>query len=328
MTDTAPLLHRRKGTVFAYKEYLRYVDCKVLKVERPGQRVFSGPGLSKAERERWLIGLPQVRVWLHREGTASTTLKSFGGSPRRGAFGAVSFFLPSTALARMHRRARYVVNDAETDTRVSEFGSYFRLHIRSTTGLRSFSGRPAAGQFFMPSSAWRRLVTIQPASRLPWRGAVGPSLTAVASEPDRVKVAGVLSLRVIAGRPGFGQFFLPSTAHQRIFDRYAVHDGSRQLRPPGRFFVGVDHFGWPPHTLRLTVSIPGKKQPWMAGDGIVLPHSRFFVPSDSRRRVERARRAVQAAARETDVVLLRIGPRLRFVAGRPFIAGVDRYIVH
>jgi hypothetical protein len=80
------------------------------------------------------------------------------------------------------------VNGVETDTRVTEFGSFYQLHFKSKAGKRVFSGRPIRkGRFFQPSDAFRRIVTIEPKPRLAWRAPVGPTLNAVTSEPELVK---------------------------------------------------------------------------------------------------------------------------------------------
>src|SRR5262245_39351922 len=121
-------------------------------------------------------------------------------------------------------------------------------------------------------------------------------------------------------------YYVPSTAKHRIFDRYAVVDGTKLLRRPAFRFTGVGRYGFPAHTARLRVSIPGKKSPWAAGSGIMLPKLRFYIPHDGTR-VENVRRAIQSAKRLSDKVLLDIGPKPRFVAGQPFIAGVDQLIV-
>src|SRR5262245_26151117 len=59
----AVTMHRRKGTLWAARTYLSYVDVRVLETITPPQKVFSGPALTRAEREAWLSSLPQIRTW-------------------------------------------------------------------------------------------------------------------------------------------------------------------------------------------------------------------------------------------------------------------------
>jgi hypothetical protein len=110
---------------------------QVTKITAPPQRVYSGPSLTREEREAWLALMPQVRVWRVQErGTAGFGKLFYGGSgtgPQRDhrfCIGgsdddpALRAATPSTAITRLRRRARWVVRGQETDITVSEFGSY------------------------------------------------------------------------------------------------------------------------------------------------------------------------------------------------------------
>lgn len=328
VTQRSIALHMRKGTAYCIREYVRYADGAVLSIERPPMKTFSGPSLTREERERWLSGLPQVRVWRMRESAPASVFKAFYGGYHAGrrSFFADTAAVPSTALSRLRRRARWVVDGVETETRVSELGSYFRLHFRSVEGRRAFSGRCFGRRHFIPSDAWRRLVTIQPQPRLAWRSAAGPTLTPVNAEPERVKIGGHRGRSVFCDLPMRAGFHVPSTARFRIFDRYAVHDGRRVARRSPVQFMGVGRYGFPTHTARLHLSVPGRRSPFAAGAGVSLPKARFWMPHD-RARLERVRRAVQSAKRLSDKILLVIGPRARFVAGQPFLAAIDKFII-
>lgn len=319
-------LHQKKGTLYAIREYARYAGGTVLGVERPPIRVFSGPSLTPAEREAWLQKLPQVRVWLFNEPGQFGPAKAFHGGYQHARFFERSYAVPSTALSRLRRRARWVVNGAETDITVEEFGSYFRLRFPSIEGRAVYSNRVHAKRFFIPSTAWRRLVTIQPVPRLAWRSPVSPTLQAVMSEPERVRVSGRRGFARFCNTPLRG-FLIPSTAKNRIFDRYAVNDGTRVLKRPAVHFTGTQRYGFPAHTAYLRMSIPGKRSRFAAGGGsLMVPGSRFYIPHDGSR-VDDVRRAIQSAKRLSDRVMLDLGPKPRFVAGRPFFAGVDHFVV-
>jgi hypothetical protein len=318
-------LHQRKGTLYAISEYIRYAGGVVLGVTRPPMTVFSGPSLTRAQRQAWLATLPQVRVWLIREEARFGPAKAFHGCQRGGLFVERSYAVPSTALSRLRRRARWVVDGVETDVPVKTFDSYYRLHLRSTEGRSVFVSRPFGRRFFIPSSAWRRLVTIRPQARLPWRSPSGPTLTPVSNEPERIKVAGNRGRSVFENMT-IGGYFVPSSAKYRIFDRFAVHDGSRPLRNPACQFMGTGRYGFPMHTAWLRLSVPGKASPRAAGRGFFTPRTKFWLPHDGEP-LQRVRRAAQSAKRLSDRVLLDIGPKPRLIAGRPFIAGTDRFVV-
>jgi hypothetical protein len=318
-------LHQKKGTAYCIREYVRYAGGVVRQILRPPMVVYSGPSLTREQREAWLSALPQLRVWLVQEEGRFGTAKAFHGGYQRGLFVERSYAVPSTALSRLHRRARWLVDGVESDVRVSDFGSYYRLHFKSVEGKKVFDHRPIGGHFYIPSDAWRRLVTIMPQARLPWRSPSGPTLQPVTNEPERVTVAGTRGRSVFDNVPMHG-YFVPSTAKYRIFDRFAVHDGRRVLRRPACQFMGTGRYGFPRHTAHVDASIPGRRSRWQAGDGLLIPRARFWLPHDGSR-VDNVRRAIQAAKRLSDHVLLKTGPTHRFVAGKPFFADVDRFTV-
>lgn len=319
-------LHRRKGTATCLREYVRYAGGEVIDITTPPQRVFSGPSASRADREAWLAALPQVRTWRVQETAAFGPAKAFHGGPLHAMFVERSFAVPSTALQRLRRRARWVVKGVETTVRVEDYGSYFRLHLTGTAGARVFAGRPFGARYFVPSEAWRRIVTIAPRARLAWRMPVGPTLQAIGSEPERVTVAGTGGHSVFCDRPFGARFFAPSTAALRIYERYPVVDGTAPRRGPAVQIMGMGHYGWPRSTAVVRTSVPGKRHSRAAGAGIAALR-RYWMPHDGTR-LQDVCRAASAAKRLSDRVLLDIGPKPRFVAGgRPLIAGVDALVV-
>jgi hypothetical protein len=332
VTAAALILQTKKGTAYCLREYARYADAEVIKIERPPMRVFSGKSLTKAEREAWLATLPQIRLWRISEVGAAGAHKAFLGGRSSLRLRSPRFCFgwpaptPSTALLRLKARARWVVNGVETDIRVSNVGTAFRLHMPGLAGLRVFCDRPVAGRFYIPSDARFRLVTVAPAARLPWRSAVTPSLQAVTSEPERVVVPGARGHSVYCGMPA-GAFFVPSSASLRIYNRFAVYDGRSPARRAAVQFMGVGRYGFPLHTAHVSISIPGKRNPLAAGDGIAGFRRRYWIPHDPARLAE-ARIAVAASKRLSDRIKFRIGPVRRFVAsGKPILAGIDRLIV-
>lgn len=319
-------LARVKGTLDGVHSYLDYVDATAAEVLVPPMRVFSGPSLTREEREAWLSSLPQVRTWRIRE----KGFKGFGlyaGGFRFSSFFETGFPIPSTAIERHRRRARWVVNGIETETTVSEFGNYFRLHIAAPAGLKVFSNRLAPTTFFQPSSARERLVTIMPTPRLAWRSPVGPTLEPVHAEPERIVENGTKDHGVFSGRPVREGFFRPSTAAYRIYQRYPVHDGRKVNRRPSISFMGSgQRLGFPAHTAHVRVDISGKRSKWAAGEGVHLPGTRFWLPHDPRP-MQDVRRALVAAKRASDETMIRYPKRHRFIAGRPFFAGRDKFVV-
>ena len=321
-------LHKRKGTEYALREYIRYAGGTVTEVITPPQKVFSGPSLTKEEREAWLAQLDQVRVWRVRETWNAPEWKSFYGSATvHDGFFEGTFAMPSTAKTRLKRRARWVVNGVETDTTVTNVGTSFRLHLKAPAGQKIFCGKPIEpDHFYIPSDAWRRLVTIAPTPRLPWRSPVGPTLQAVRSEPERVIVNGTRGRSVFSDRCMGDGYFVPTTATYRVFERYPVFDGSKPLKRAAFSFMGTSRFGFPTHTAEVKVSIPGSRSTFAAGEGLLAPKLKFWMPQQESR-VQRICRAGRSAKRLSDRILLKTGPEPVFVAGRRFVAGDQQFVV-
>jgi phage tail P2-like protein len=333
-------LHFKKGTGYAIEQYVRYVGGRVNGWVRPPSRVFSGPSLTAAEREAWLAGLPQVRVYFdYFRGTAGRAKAFLGGWSRlnrsRNFFLAGTVCAPSIARQHLRRRATWHAGGVATATEVTDFGSYFQLHLAGQIGGRVFCDRAFGRAFYVPTDAWRRLVTIAPQTLTPWRIPVGPTLQAVTARPELVAEPGLRGRGVFTGsnfKHGTGSlmrrdFFVPSTSRYRLYERYAVYDGTIGLKRPNVQFMGVGRYGFPAHTAIMQVSVPSKRSRYAAsGDGIFVPHTRFFIPHDPEP-MGWVRMAVQAAKRLSDKILIQSGPTASFVAGNPFIAGTDHYLV-
>jgi len=243
----------------------------------------------------------------------------------------LAFSMPSTALSRLTRRARWVVDGVETDVKVESIGTYWQLHLSSTAGHRVFSDVPARpnDRFYIPSDAWRRLVTIMPTPVMPWRTASGPTLEPINAEPERVMVSGIRGHQVFSDTPlSPRKYFAPTTAPMRIFERYAVYDPAVPVaRRTGVQFMGTGRFGFPKYTGWLHVSVAGKRSMYEAGEGINGPQKRFWIPHDPRP-VQRVRNAIQAAARLSDKIMLELGPVRRLVGrGHPILVGIDHLII-
>lgn len=314
--------HRLKGTLAGTETYLDLMGSQVLKATTPPAKMFSGPSLTREQRETWLAKLPQIRVWFQYE-TSVPGKRRFSGGQSYNSFFKGKFPQPNDAIVRLRRRARWVVNGVETDTRVENFESYFRIFIKANLPRSKFSNSfmRAKGKFFVPSTAYQRVVTIEPVSLSPWRGTVGPQLEPVTSEPEIVAQAGTRGHAVFSGGCSRGRYYLPSMAKFRLFERYAVNDGSAIKKRPSIQFTGAGRYGIQPHSAELKVSMPSTWKPWKSRFGTPFaPRTRFFIPHDPSS-MERNRKAVIASKRLSDKILLDTTTKPGFVAGLPFLAG-------
>lgn len=320
VTESALRLHQRKGTAPVIRRYVEYAGGRVIHIERPPGKIYSGAALSKEQREAWLAKLPQVRVWQQWD-RAPAQGRMFSGGQLYKSFFETTVTYPNDSIARTRRRARWVVDGVETDIRVEPFEGSFRLFITAPASpMAVFSKQPFGGRFFLPSTAAQRIVTIAPVSLSPWRTAAVPSLRPISVEPERIAQRAPRGPGVFCGDPVRGHYFVPSTAAIRLFERYPVANGTAPVKPPSIQFMGIGRYGAPAHTAVLRTSIPTRASPVAAGEGAFAPRTRFWLPHDPRP-LDRVCRAVQSAKRLTDRIKLDLGPRPRFLAGQLLLAG-------
>lgn len=317
--------HRMKGTLEGIQTYLGLVETKIIRSQAPPQVLFSGPSLTKAQRELWLEKLPQVRVW-HEYERSTDEYRMFMGGQRAHRFLNGKFPYPNGAESRAARRARWVVNETETDTRVENFGSYFRLFIKAQLPYSLFCNTPTRQKkkFSIPSTAYKRVVTIEPIQKAPWRSTIGPQLEPVQAQPNMVTQIGHDNgIAVYSNRVNFKKHFVPSRAGARVFMRYPVYDASVEYpaKRPSIQFMGVGRYGIKPKTAELKVGMYTKWSRYKARlNDTFVPRSRFWTPHDGSL-MARNRQAVISAKRLSDQVLLDTNTKPGFIAGLPRWAG-------
>lgn len=105
-------VHARKGTLWAIRKYLSYVDVPVLRAIVPPDKAFASRTMTPEERAKWLALFPQIRIFAFRD-RGQATLGAFTSSGLGLAklfpgdlAGKASFFpYQTTARERLGRRA-------------------------------------------------------------------------------------------------------------------------------------------------------------------------------------------------------------------------------
>ncbi|WP_315768368.1 MULTISPECIES: phage tail protein I [unclassified Bradyrhizobium] len=315
--------HQIKGTLKAIETYVDLVDSKVLKATTPPAKVFSGPSLNKEQREAWLAKLPQVRIYQnYLRGAARRRI--FSGGSRYSSFLEKKFPTPNEAITRLSKRASWVVNGVETDTKIDNEGTYFRLYIKAVRPYSTFCNTPLGlkKKFPMPSTAASRIVTIAPIVSAPWRRAVGPQIEPVSTTPELITISGKEGKAVYSGRPIHKRFFVPSMAPYHTYERYAVNDGSAaDAKRPSIQFMGVGRYGIEPRSAELKIQMQTRWSKYKARLAQPFsPKTRFFTPHDGTL-MTKNRQAIIAAKRMTDKILLDTDTKPGFIAGLPRFAG-------
>jgi phage tail P2-like protein len=318
--------HRLKGTLRAIEIYLGLIDSQIIKAQQPTQTLFSGPSLTKEQREAWLAKLPQVRVWQEYENSTDGK-RMFMGGQRAHRFLNGKFPYPNGAADRTARRARWVVNGVETDQKIDNFGAYFQIFVKSKLPYSLFSNTPfnLPKKFPVPSTAYKRVITIEPIQTAPWRSTVGPQLLPVQAQPEMVAQAGHDSGHaVFSDRVNYKKFFIPSRAGFRVFTRYPVYDPTvvYPAKRPSIQFMGVGRYGIKPKTTELKVAMSTTWSRYKARlNEPFIPRTRFWTPHDGSLMLKN-RKAIIAAKRLTDQILLDTNTKPGFLAGLPRFAGV------
>ena len=116
-------------------------------------------------------------------------------APWRG----MAYCIPSTAKNDLGRKATWNVGGVDTDIPVQDFGNYFQLRFFGNAGAGLFIDEfwAPTKKFLIPSTAWKRLVTIEPNTDEPYRIAIGPTMQAINAQPELVAEP---------GNRGFGTF--------------------------------------------------------------------------------------------------------------------------
>lgn len=327
------------------------------------QGLYPGPAVSAAARMAWLENLPQLRVYYYMGGGTAEISKFFCGSNKIGAPIAPNFFLegtfdiPSVAKGELVRKAIwYGADDQPTDAEVNDLGTYYQVLVPGVADEKMFCNTfltPGNGvnSYPQPSDAWKRVLTIEPASDAPYPVAVGPSLISIQSQPQKVAVPGTRGLAFYAGSDYYhgtgtllaskndvsdpplpaSNFFLPSTAKYRLYDAYYVIDPNNP--PPANpasavsMFMGVGRLGWPAFTAQANVWATGQRSiKGLTPGDILSPRDKFLIPHDGEPIINLCT-AIEASRRLQDKILLKTGPFPTFVAGSELIAGTDNFVV-
>jgi hypothetical protein len=318
--------HRIKGTQAGIETYLGLVDTKVVQTITPGVKLFSGPSLTREQREAWLSKLPQIRIYrAYSRGTPGSRL--FSGGQLQSRFREGRFPQPSEAAKRLRPRVDWVVNDAATDATVLPLDvNTYQIFINTKDQGSIFSNQsPKRKRFFLPSKAAKRILTVTPVSTSPWRTAIGPTLTPISSEPELVAQRHQAGPGVFTGTRPKKHILVPSRARFHLYQRFAVDDGSAPAKRPSIRFSGVGRYGYPGHKAELTLQLRAPIDTRKARiGGQPTAAQRFLMPHNGEP-LRRAKAAIVASKRLSDKIVVRTDTSRGITAGLPFYAG-DTYL--
>lgn len=328
-------VHRRKGTLWAIKQNVRFIDGEVVRAITPPDTFFPGRSTSKAERNAWLARFPEVRLFAFRDrgerdfGAYTNSTGMVGRKAFLGDNAGATFYPRATTAPDRIGRNAFIYRDGvqiakakwrqrQADLEVIRLPDEEVIQWPGERQCVTFAGdKPSAKMILQRSSAPSRYYTVNlDRERIRFdfhlTGVPG-SLEPVNVNPERVAQQGK-AVGLFAGQPLHGEL-KETDAWVRLYDSFRLHEPTslprRQARLP---HIGFVRLGMPAYHARLDVLYTRKQSPKRFGRFV----EGFFVASDPKR-IERLRRAVRWAKSARDKVwintrvhrLPRVGDPLR-----------------
>lgn len=330
--------HRLKGTLAGIRRYVEYAGGEVVDAIVPPSKSFLSPTFTNTEREAALRALPQIRLHRYRRNSFAEGAffgdffgKFFAGGPDDSDLTPVEFPLEGTAGSRLRDEAIYWhdgIAENVSRARSEIIGNAEVIYLPGVAINGMFGGASFLGvDFMVPSTATERVYTFRldktaESERIIHRFPIVPkTLTAVNAIPDFVAEHGFAPASVFSGEP-IGQFFVPSTAVDRIYDVVYLHDKNRPLEQRSAIsYLGIDRFGIDPFTAELKIGVPGDRPVWIFDE---FSYGFFFdAPKDA---LDRVLDAVGSAKSARDKVLVNTSTYRQLTIGTSLFIGAPLVI--
>ena len=314
--------HRLKGTLAGISAYAELVGSEVVSIIRPPAKFFASPSNSIEQRRAWLEALPLVKIY-RNVGRADARPSIFAGSGIRPRFLSGRFAVSNLAGERSRKRALLIRDGVETEIGVgSDFSGERRVLFYHPEGRRLLAGR-SIRRYASPSTATHYIARISsdqdaydPAFANPLRpagtgGGIFPTFSSDIKSIRRAWFARARANRRFAGR---------SDAAFRTFEQIPLADELTPVEPARAIsFASFTRLAVPPHTAELKVLIPGKasRNALFASTSYAGRHA----AKTDKSRLRRTYRAMSAAKRLSDAVLVNTRVYRPVLAGQSLFAG-------
>lgn len=314
----ALLLHRIKTTPAGVREHVKLAGSQVLKIVRPPAREHYRGAMTDAQREEWLAGLPQIRIYPFFIRSIAVNRQFYKGPGGVRGWHGVGFKRSTRGFNLYGKRATFYDRGAETVVIVgsTDFGLVDRVLLRRRAPNRVFYGHGWEGVGFVRSSVAETNVITVRLSDENQAFAVNPSAEPVDVRPKRIAQRRIApAARAFFGR--HGGFLRSSFGPLLIFDRIALHDPSRLgARRKVRSFHGHGRFGIDPFHAEVKVRVPMTRRRRTSGKW----HGSGFRRAANMAALAKAIEAVRTAKAFRDTVLIdtaTIG-QVKFASGLRF----------
>lgn len=269
--------HQRKGTLATIQQYLGYRNSAIDKLITPPARCFSVQGMTDAQREAYIDGLTQIRLYPFETGETAPIGRAFM-SRTTDVQDALSFYRSFYGACFMQKskgrtfyglRATVAVPGRDEVPATVDYPETYdnpnpvnTIRVSTLGSKRLFMGHAAYGHGFMQTSyggAGVIQVKLSDSGVMQFAALNGGTLQDV--RPARVyETRTAPKSRMFMGRDYLGNngaYMLHSNASRLIYDRFALVDASAPVNlQPGRSFMGHARFGISPYTAEMRVEVP------------------------------------------------------------------------
>jgi hypothetical protein len=260
-------LHRRAGTLWAFKTMARLSGASIDKAIVPPAKAFLSPSLSRGERNQFLKRYPELRIYRYRDHGQRS------GVYRHRYYAGKTWLPLSDAEARFAPRAFLVRDGVETALATTERVN--RSDVKNAMTLTEIRIPADAGQAsFCIGHHQHYLINMNASTRfhrLALTGIYhdsGDQLRRVVIEPGLAPVEVHYDLVADIGVAGQGQFAsrplskpcAASTAGDRLYKRSYLFDPEIAVqRRQASLFCGAFRLGMPAFHGELMLKIPGRR---------------------------------------------------------------------
>jgi hypothetical protein len=316
-------LHRRAGTLWAFKQAAKASACEVTRAIVPPAKIYPSPALTVAERNTFVARYPQLKIYRYR--TIGQRIGLLVGDCLESGFPVIS-----DAVLRMNPRAYLRKNGVDTELTIAERVTETK-NANAVTVTITEAGIPGSADKLSFCAGHPLYLTVTEAAKRFYRLALNssyldsaetvrrllalPDMTPIDIKPDAVAETGI-AIGIYAGKFTAG-YLLLSTARDRLYQRLYLFDPDIDVESRkviSHLNAGI--LGMPAFHAELFVSAPGKWPLQCAGLFV-----RGFLVDQAKTALTDCIDAMRSVARASERIELNLNSKKPAKASESNIAG-------
>lgn len=323
VVQRSPQLHDLKTSISGYREYLKIVDCTLVDYVAPPKGFIAAPPFSDADRDLWLQGLPELRLYTGADILATDGFCLYADvgfsdvhfmPDDRGKYmraRKARIFDPATGILRDVGRVDFdTISDGTTTVEYETLRVPGQLDGRAVYEGMSFLDVDFAVPEDLQSApvfTWKtNNVGRQEASSL--LDAIPYGFGLVDVKPTRVPLRRIMEYGLFADVSVVDVAFVgQDDAALGFYDSYRIAQIGQKYGTPlvtAGSFADLDWVGWPTHTLHLLVDATGQFDYAGLFADVCCADQSFATPYDGTRHDQAMRAAYVASGPSSDHVTL------------------------